>query len=46
VNLGRTLGLNSKDLDQESIKIFGVKMAYLTIKDASAFIDTLKERSA
>jgi hypothetical protein len=46
VNLGKTLGLNSKDLDQESIKVFGVKMAYLTIKDASAFIDTLKERSA
>lgn len=36
VNLGKSLGLNSKDLDQESIKVFGVKMAYLTIKDASA----------
>jgi hypothetical protein len=46
VNLGKTLGLNSKDLDQESIKVFGVKMAYLTIKDASAFIDTLKSKSA
>jgi hypothetical protein len=46
VNLGRSLGLNSKDLDQESVKIFGVKMAYLTIKDASAFIDSLKSRSA
>ena len=46
VNLGRSLGLNSKDLDQESVKIFGVKMAYLTIKNASAFIDSLKSRSA
>ena len=46
VNLGRSLKLNSKDLDSESVKMFGVKMAYLTIKDASAFIDTLKERSA
>jgi hypothetical protein len=46
VNLGKTLGLNSKALDQESVKIFGVKMAYLTIKDASAFIDTLKSKSA
>jgi hypothetical protein len=46
VNLGRTLGLNSKDLDQESVKMFGVKMAYLTIRDASAFIDSLKGRSA
>lgn len=46
VTLGKGLKLNSKDLDQESVKIFGVKMAYLTVKDASAFIDTLKERSA
>jgi hypothetical protein len=46
VNLGRSLGLNSKDLDQESVKVFGVKMAYLTVKDASAFIDSLKSRSA
>lgn len=46
VNLGKSLGLNSKDLDQESIKVFGVKMAYLTIRDASAFIDTLKSKWA
>jgi hypothetical protein len=46
VNLGRSLGLNSKDLDSESLKLFGVNMAYLTIKDASAFIDSLKSRSA
>jgi len=46
VTLGKGLKLNSKDLDQETVKTFGVKMAYLTIKDASAFIDTLKERSA
>jgi hypothetical protein len=46
VNLGRNLNLNSKDLDQESLKAFGVKMAFLTTKQASAFIDSLKERSA
>ena len=46
VTLGKGLKLNSKDLDQESVKTFGVKMAFLTTKQASAFIDTLKERSA
>jgi hypothetical protein len=46
VSLGRNLNRNSKDLDQESVKTFGVKMAFLTSKQASAFIDTLKERSA
>lgn len=45
VNLARTLGLDSKALDEESIKIFGVKMAYLTVKDASAFIDILKRKA-
>lgn len=42
VNLGKNLDWNSKDLDKESVKVFGVKMAYLTVKDASAFIDFLK----
>jgi hypothetical protein len=46
VNLGRNLNLNSKDLDQETLKVFGVKLAYLTTKQASTFIDQLKERSA
>jgi len=46
VTLGKGLKLNSKDLDQESVKTYGVKMAFLTTKQASAFIDTLKERSA
>jgi len=46
VTLGKGIKLNSKDLDQESVKVFGVKMAHLTVKDASAFIDTLKERPA
>ena len=46
VTLGKGLKLNSKDLDQETTKTFGVKMAFLTTKQASAFIDTLKERSA
>ena len=46
VILARSLGLDSKALDEESIKIFGVKMAYLTVKDASAFIDLLKRKTA
>lgn len=46
VTLGKGLKLNSKDLDQETVKTYGAKMAYLTTKQASAFIDTLKERSA
>jgi len=46
VTLGKGLKLNSKDLDQETVKTYGVKMAFLTTKQASAFIDTLKERSA
>jgi len=46
VNLGKNLGWNSKDLDEESIKGFGVKMAYLSVKDASSFIDTLKSKTA
>ena len=45
VTLGKGLKLNSKDLDQETVKTFGVKMAFLTTKQASAFIDNLKERS-
>ena len=44
VNIGKGLGLDSKDLDQESVSGFGVKMAHLTIKDASAFIETLKSK--
>jgi hypothetical protein len=44
--LGKGLKLNSKDLDQETVKTYGVKMAHLTTKQASAFIDILKERSA
>jgi hypothetical protein len=46
ITLGKGLKLNSKDLDQESENTYGVKMAFLTTKQASAFIDTLKERSA
>ena len=44
VNLGKNLGWNSKDLDEEAIKTFGVKMAYLSVKDASSFIDILKSK--
>jgi hypothetical protein len=46
VTLGKGLKLNSKDLDQQSVKTYGVKIAFLTTKQASAFIDTLKEQSA
>ena len=45
VNLGRNLNLNSKDLDEESVRTFGVKMSFLTVKDASAFIDVLKAKT-
>ena len=45
MNLGRNLNMNSKDLDEESVKVFGVKIAYLTIKDASSFIETLKSKA-
>lgn len=46
VNLGRDIGWDSKDLDEESVRVFGVKMAYLSIVDASAFIDNLKMMAA
>jgi len=46
VNLGRDIGWDSKGLDEESVKVFGVKMGYLTVGDASSFIDTLKSKAA
>jgi hypothetical protein len=46
VNLGSEIGLDSKALDQESLNQFAVKFAYLTKKDASAFIDSLKRKAA
>ncbi|RLB87224.1 MAG: hypothetical protein DRH50_17195 [Deltaproteobacteria bacterium] len=45
VNLGKNLGMNSKDLDQESIETFGTKIAYLTVKDASSYIESLKMKA-
>jgi len=45
VNLGKNLGMNSKDLDQESIETFGTKIAYLTVHDASAYIERLKMKA-
>ena len=44
VNLGKGLRLNSKDLDQEAVSAFGVKMAHLSVKEASEFIEQLKGR--
>ena len=46
IDLGKGVGLDSKGLDQRSLDEFGVRMAYLTRKDASAFIDSLKRKAA
>jgi hypothetical protein len=46
INLGRQLQWDSKDLDKETLKTFGVKLAFLTVKDASVFIDMLKGMTA
>ncbi|MFC1839820.1 Rad52/Rad22 family DNA repair protein [Thermodesulfobacteriota bacterium] len=44
-DLGRNLNMDSKGLDNECLKAFGVKMAYLSVKDASSFIDVLKSKA-
>jgi len=46
VNLGKEIRLDSKGLDKRSLEEFGVRMAYLTRKDASVFIDSLKRKAA
>ncbi len=46
INLGKEVRLDSKGLDKRSLEEFGVRMAYLTRKDASAFIDSLKRKAA
>ena len=46
LNLASDIGLDSKGLDKESLRIFGVRLAYITTKDASALIDTLKREAA
>jgi len=46
VDLGKEVWLDSKGLDKRSVEEFGVRMAYLTRKDASAFIDLLKRKAA
>lgn len=46
VDLGKEVRLDSKGLDKRSLEEFGVRMAYLTRKDASAFIDSLKRKAA
>ena len=45
VTLGKELNLNSKDLDKTAVDAYGVRLAHLTVKDASAFIDELRGRS-
>lgn len=44
INLGKGLGLNSKDLDEETIAVHGVKLSHLTTKEASTFIDYLQHQ--
>ncbi len=46
IALGKDLRLDSKELDRQALDLFGVKIAYLTRKDASAFIDELKRNVA
>lgn len=44
INLGKGLGMNSKDLDEETIAVHGVKLSHLTTKEASSFIDYLQHQ--
>lgn len=46
INLGKDIGLDSKSLDKETVEMYGVKLAYLTTKDASFYIDSLKKKAA
>jgi len=46
INLGRSLGMNSKDLNEESVKIFGAKIVFLSVRAASSFIGHLKSQMA
>lgn len=46
LDLGKEIGLDSKGLDKRSLVEFGVRMAYLSRKDASAFINSLKQQAA
>ncbi|MBF0495021.1 MAG: hypothetical protein HQK58_00370 [Deltaproteobacteria bacterium] len=41
ITLSKNMGQDSKALDEESIKSFGVKVAHLKISEASSFIDRL-----
>ena len=44
VQLGKGLEMDSKALDEEAVSAFGVKLAHLTSRNASVFIDTLKTK--
>lgn len=46
LSLGKEIRLDSKGLDKRCLEQFGVRMAYLNRKDASAFIDSLKRKAA
>jgi hypothetical protein len=43
VNLGKDQGLSSKDLDDRTLDLYGVKLNHLSRKDASDFIASLQQ---
>ena len=46
LKLGKNIGWTSKELNDEAVKAFGVKLDFLSVKEASAFIDILKAKAA
>ena len=46
LKLGKNIGWTSKELNDEAVKAFGVKLDFLSLKEASAFIDILKAKAA
>ncbi len=42
VNLGKDLGMHSKELDEAALSLYGVRMAHLRVLEASGFIDHLQ----
>jgi hypothetical protein len=46
LKLGKNIGWTSKELNEEALKAFGVKLDFLSVKEASAFIDILKAKAS
>ena len=46
LKLGKNIGWTSKELNDEAVKAFGVKLDFLSVKEASAFIDILKAKAS